>query len=115
MKKIVSRNFKFLRDKLGLTQQEMADYLGLGSRESISQYENGDREIPLGVMESCCNLFGIDLIDMFEEDEDKVKTNIHFVAFRAEKLCQNDLSIISQFQKIIGNYQRMKRISENGK
>lgn len=109
MKNIISKNFKLLRERLGLTQQEMANYLDLPSRESISQYENGQRELPLDILESCCNLFGVELIDMFEEDESKVITNIHF-AFRADELNRDDMKSISQFKKIIGNFQRMKRI-----
>lgn len=112
MKKVISRNFKMLRGKLGLSQQEMADYLNLPSRESISQYENGQRDIPLNVLESCCNLFGVELIDLFEEEEGNVVSNIHF-AFRAGDLNKIDMQSISQFKKIIGNYQRMKRILGN--
>lgn len=109
MKQTLSKNFKLLRERLGLTQQQMADYLNISNRVSISQYENGERELPLNVLESCCNLFGIELIEMFEEDEAKVLTNIHF-AFRADELNSDDIKSISQFKKIIGNYQRMKRI-----
>ena len=109
MRDILSRNFKLLRERLGLTQQQMADYLGINSRESISQYENGERDLSLDVLESCCNLFGIELSDMFEEDESKVRTSIYF-AFRADDLNKDDMKSIAQFKRVIGNYQRMKRI-----
>lgn len=112
MKTILAKNFKMLRGKLDLSQQEMANYLNLPSRESISQYENGKREIPLNVLESCCNLFGIELIEMFEEDETKMQSSLQF-AFRANDLCIDDMNSISQFKKIIGNYKRMKRIVAN--
>lgn len=110
MKDIIARNFGLLRSKLGISQLEMANYLGLGSREIISYYENAEREIPLPVLESCCNLFGIELFDLFEEDEKLVGTNIHF-AFRADQLDTKDMNAISDFKKIINNYQRMKRIA----
>lgn len=109
MKDILARNLKMLREKLKLSQQELADYLNIPSRESISQYENGKRELPLDVLERCCNLFGVELIDMFEEDESKVTTSIHF-AFRADELDVEDLRSISHFKKIINNYRRMKNI-----
>jgi transcriptional regulator with XRE-family HTH domain len=96
---------------MGVTQSQMAKYLGLNSRESISQYESCDREIPLGVLESCCNIFGVELIDLFEEDEKLVKSNLHF-AFRADELSKKDVESISQFKKIIGNYMRMIRIED---
>jgi transcriptional regulator with XRE-family HTH domain len=116
MKEIIARNLGLLRSKLNLTQAEMANYLGINSRELISYYEKGERDIPLGVLESCCNLFGIDLIDMFEENEDLVKANMH-LAYRADNLTQDDIQAISKFKKIINNYQRINRIldsSDNG-
>lgn len=111
MKQTIANNFKLLRNKLGLNQQQMANYLEINSREVISYYENGDREIPLEVLEKCCNLFGIELLDIFEEDPEKVKANFH-LAYRADSLCDEDLNSIGEFKKIIKNYQRMKRINE---
>jgi transcriptional regulator with XRE-family HTH domain len=113
MKKVlIARNFKLLREKMDITQSQMAEYLGLSSRESISQYENCDRDIPLETLEKCCNIFGVELIDIFEEDEALVKTNFHF-AFRADELNKTDMDSIIQFKQIIGNQMRMLRIENN--
>lgn len=87
----------------------MADYLGINSRELISYYENGEREIPFNILEQCSNLFGIELVDFFEEDENKLNAHLHF-AFRADQIHPDDLRAISDFKKIINNYKRMKRI-----
>ncbi|MDN3595336.1 helix-turn-helix domain-containing protein [Zunongwangia endophytica] len=113
MKEIIARNFKLLRNKLGITQIEMAEYLDLSSREVISYYENGDRDIPLDILEKCCNLFGVELIELFEENEAKVKTNIHF-AFRADDLEKEDLKSIADFKEIMKNYGRMKQLMNRG-
>jgi transcriptional regulator with XRE-family HTH domain len=39
------KQFKTFREKLGLTQQDMAEALRLKTARAISQYENGDRSI----------------------------------------------------------------------
>lgn len=109
MKNTIAKNFKLLRTQLKFTQKEMAEYLKTGSRESISQYENAEREIPLEYLERCSDLFSIDLIDFFEENETIGKTNFHF-AFRANEISNSDLESITQFKKIISNYKRLERI-----
>ena len=43
----LARKLKQIRLKLGLSQSEMANRLGVKDRASISLYENGKREPPL--------------------------------------------------------------------
>ncbi|MDD3363008.1 MAG: helix-turn-helix domain-containing protein [Hespellia sp.] len=52
--------FKRLRLKSGLTQQEMANKLGL-SRSTIGMYENGDREPNFEVLETIADFFNVDM------------------------------------------------------
>lgn len=52
--------FKSLRLKSGLTQQQMADKLGL-SRSTIGMYENGEREPSFEILESIADLFNVDM------------------------------------------------------
>lgn len=52
--------FKALRVKSGLTQQQMADKLGL-SRSTIGMYENGEREPSFEILENIADLFNVDM------------------------------------------------------
>ena len=50
-------NIKKVRTDLGLTQQELADEIGI-NRASISDYERGKTKIPLCIIMSIENRFG---------------------------------------------------------
>lgn len=52
--------FKTLRIKSGLTQQQMAEKLGL-SRSTIGMYENGEREPSFEILEHIADLFNVDM------------------------------------------------------
>lgn len=52
--------FKSLRIKSGLTQQQMAEKLGL-SRSTIGMYENGEREPSFEILEHIADLFNVDM------------------------------------------------------
>lgn len=52
--------FKYLRAKSGLTQQQMADKLGL-SRSTIGMYENGEREPSFEILENIADMFNVDM------------------------------------------------------
>lgn len=55
-----SNVFKLLRQKSGLTQQQMADELGL-SRSTIGMYESGEREPGFEILESIADFFNVDM------------------------------------------------------
>ncbi len=103
---LIYSNFKQLRENLNLTQDQLAEYLEK-SREEISYYETGKREIPLSVLEKAADLFGVSLSDFFEEKP----SGITF-AFRADDLNKSDLETISKFKRIMKNYQRINRLTE---
>lgn len=105
MNSIIAANFKKLRENLGFSQEKVANYLE-SSREEISYYETGAREIPLSILERASDLFGIELADFFS-DEESVGISI---AYRAEDSTVEDLKQIAQFKKIIKNYQRINRL-----
>lgn len=107
LKKVGSRIKKF-RDRQGLTQEQVGNYLDL-SRSQISLVENGERTIDLEKLEKLANLFGVDLAVFFAEDEDQVSTELAF-AFRSDDICQSDLEQIARFKKIVKNHQKMKRL-----
>lgn len=108
---VIGFNLKSYRSKLGLTQESLADYLGV-SREEISYFENGRRPVSTSLLSKAAKLFGIDEYDFFEEDLSAVETKVA-LAFRADELDSNDLSQIADFRKIVLNYLSMKKFLEH--
>ena len=104
-------NIKYYRERLGLTQAAVAQYLGV-KREMISYYETDERDIPIKKLQSLANLFGIELIDLIEQDPTTLQANIAF-AYRANDLSTVDLSGIAHFRKIVKNYVKLtKKINQ---
>ena len=105
MNSITAKNFKKLRESLGFTQEKVGDYLNC-SREEVSYYENGTRDIPLSILERASDLFGVELVDFFSEEE---SVGIR-IAYRADDCTVDDLNHIARFKRIIKNYQRLNRL-----
>ena len=105
---IIGKNIKSYREELHLSQEEVAEYLGV-SRELISYYENGRREAQLEKLEKLADLFGIELIILLEKDLTIREADLAF-AFRSDGLEQRDLEHIGNFHRIIKNYLKMKQI-----
>lgn len=109
MNEIVGRNLKALRDANKLTQEKVADYLGV-KRSAYANYEAGDREAPIEVLEAACKLFGCELEMLFSEDEDALRGML-VCAFRADGLCEQDMREVAAFKEIVLNYLKMQRLS----
>ena len=107
----VGQNIRLFRDKLGLSQEALANYLGV-TREEISYFETGKRIMNTVLIEKAAMLFGVDDYDLFEENPENQQLNVS-LAFRAETINTEDLKQIADFRKIILNYLKMKRIAEN--
>ena len=107
-KMIVGRNLKALREANGYTQEQVANFLGIG-RSAYANYEAGERETPMEVMERASELFGCELALLFDEDEQAVK-NMLVCAFRADNLSVNDMKEVATFKNIVLNYLKMERL-----
>ncbi len=108
---IIGQNIKTLREKIGLTQETLAQYLGT-SREQVGFYEIGQRSAPSAQLSKLANLFCMNEYDFYEEDLQNRSINIAF-AFRADELQSQDLQSIAQFKKIVHNYMSMKKVIGN--
>jgi transcriptional regulator with XRE-family HTH domain len=73
---IIGKNIIDYRTKLGYTQDHIANYLA-ADRTAISKYENDEREISIVSLNKLADLFGIELEDLIEENEDN-KTQLSF-------------------------------------
>ena len=105
---VVGRNLKALREANGYTQEQVANFLGIG-RSAYANYEAGERETPMEVMERASELFGCELALLFDEDEQAVK-NMLVCAFRADNLSVNDMKEEAAFKNIVLNYMKMERL-----
>jgi transcriptional regulator with XRE-family HTH domain len=108
---IIGQNIRTLREKMGLTQEALAQYLDT-KREAIAYYEIGQRSIPSAQLSKLANLFCMNEYDFYEEDLQSRSINIAF-AFRADELQAQDLESIAQFKKIVRNYISMKKAMGN--
>ena len=110
MNAITGRNLKALREANGYTQEKVSEYLGIG-RSAYANYEAGEREAPLEVLEKAANLFGCELSMLFEMDETAVE-NMLVCAFRADNLNVEDMREVAAFKSIVMNYLKMERMLE---
>ena len=113
MENIIGKNIKLFRTKLGLSQQDIANYCGV-SREVLSYYETGDREVSLLHLEKISEYMNIDLEVFLEDDPKDIQPELA-LAFRAEELTPSDRANVAYFKNIVKNYLKMQRIaSSNG-
>jgi len=106
---VLGRNILSLRKKLNLSQEDLASFLEIQSREIISYYENGTRNIPIEIAQRISDLFGVELYDLLSEDLSKNTAELAF-AFRADEVKLEDLVILSEFKKIVKNYLQILRL-----
>ena len=111
MDSVIGKNIKLFRDNLGLSQEELAEYLNR-SKMTISRYERGESSVPTNEMSKLADLFGIDEYDFYEENESNVKLNVAF-AFRANELQASDIETIASFKKLAMNYLKMEMALAN--
>lgn len=105
---IIGKNIKSYREINGFTQDTVANFLGI-KREMISYYENGTREVPFEVLNRLSDLYGVDMADIFEEDEVLTKEKV-VCAFRTEGFDSADLETMAQFKAVVKNYLKMNHL-----
>lgn len=108
MNNTIGCNLKFLREANKLTQEQVADFLGV-KRSTYSNYESGEREAPIEVLESAGKLFGCELSTLFSEDKDALQCMLA-CAFRADGLCESDMREVAAFKNVVMNYMKMQRL-----
>jgi transcriptional regulator with XRE-family HTH domain len=108
LEKTIGRNIKAFRESQALTQDQLAEFLGI-KRPMISYYENGEREIPMTHLDKLANLFGTEIGTLMEENPENIKSDLAF-AFRAEGLNISDMQEIACFKKVVKNFLKMKQL-----
>lgn len=112
MKPTIGENIKNFRTRLGISQQELADYCAI-PRELISYYETGKREVSLFHLEKISEYMNIGFEVFLEENPSEIMPDVA-LAFRASELSVEDRKSIASFKKIVKNFLKMKRIDLDG-
>ena len=67
IRKNIARNILYYRKKLGLTQRELADRLGVRN-SAISNWEKEQNSPDIETLFAMCNIFGISIADIYGID-----------------------------------------------
>lgn len=104
----IYEKLKMMREKAGLRQGQIADYLGV-TQTFISKVETGERNLTVDQLENVVNLYGYSLAAFANADED---THPIQFAFRAQDVRQEDLHVIADIGKIAINSRFMAKALE---
>lgn len=102
----IGRNIKFLREKSGLNQKQVAEFLDL-DQSMISKIEKGERNISASLIDKLANLFCCPISSIAYGDENLACR----VAFRSNAITKEDLRGLSIINKIALNQFEMDKIA----
>ncbi|MCF8219726.1 MAG: helix-turn-helix domain-containing protein [Bacteroidales bacterium] len=109
IQKQIGQNIKYFREQNELSQIVTSNYLGI-DRSLISKYEQGEREVPLPILEKLASLFGVD-ISVFLESEPEHAALHQALAFRKDKMQPEDLPQLANFRQIVMNYIDIRKLA----
>ena len=113
LKQIVGSNLQAFRQRLGLTQGQIAEFIEV-DRSLIAHYERGTNEVTYVHLKKLSNLFNIEVEDLIEENSALRELNFAF-AFRADGLNSTDLKSIAEFQRVVKSYIEMDTLCHEKK
>jgi transcriptional regulator with XRE-family HTH domain len=108
MKETAGNNLRILREKFHYTHEDIAKYLGI-ERGAYANYDCGSREMPYELMLKICELYGLSLADLFEEDAAKLDDGL-ICCFRTDSLDEQDQKEIFRFKNVIRNYLKLVNV-----
>lgn len=94
---MVSVDIRALRRSEKLTQQELAEALGV-SRNSIVRYENGESAISTRLIDKICNKFNVSFFDIVREKELSVSDK-YDLNMKIEVLKERGAKLLSRLYK----------------
>ena len=108
MPKSVGERFSELRNRSGLTQSQIANYLNV-DQSYISKYEKNERQFSVDILEKAAALFGCPIEYFTDETSEYVPIPI---ALRAIFVTTEDLETIAAINKIALNLRFMESLLE---
>ena len=103
---MVGERLKAARKNMNYSQQAVADYIDK-SREQISYYETGSRQISLSVLTKLSNLYGKSIDYFIGEETNESELQI---AHRSDDISKDDLEKIKWAKNFINNLYEFKHI-----
>lgn len=100
--------FKYIREKNGFTQKQVAEYLDV-DQSYISKFEKGERQLNLSQLDDACILLGCSLEAMLNPD---TPHGILRIAMRAKNISEKDLKTIATINRLVLNQQFMEQVLE---
>lgn len=101
-KRIAARMKQILRQK-GIRQEQAYFRLGVGSQAVLSNYINGNREIPLDFINRFCTEFGVPVATLFADDDITINTEndmvLDIMLAIDEFLAENHLALTGEQRK----------------
>lgn len=70
-----------LRKSVGITQKELADYLGYKTSSSVAKIEDGSNDIPISVAARIADYFNVGISSLFIESTNSMEEYASFVRF----------------------------------
>ncbi|OIQ59768.1 helix-turn-helix domain-containing protein [Neomoorella thermoacetica] len=106
--KELGKKLKIARENAGFTQSQVAKFLGI-TREQVSYFETGAREIDLSTLSQMADLFGYDLAYFIDVGKDVKDTEVA-LAFRAKDLKDEDLEVIAKAKRFLLNLDSLRKL-----
>ncbi len=107
--KSVGEKLKKARESCGLTQMQVAQYLGI-KRELISYFENCTRPLSLAKLTKMADLYGYSIGYFINEEE--VSEEPISLSFRTANIKDEDLEIIAQVKRFANNLHFLNTLLE---
>lgn len=105
---LASKRFKELREKSGLTQAQLAQYLDI-DQSYISKFEKNERQFGTDTLQKAADLFGCSL-DCFIDQN--VEHEAPVIALRANSVTIEDLETIASMNRLALNLRYMEKLLE---
>lgn len=109
--KPIAHNISRLREAFGLTQQQVADWLGI-NRAALAMYETDARSPSLGHLDKLATLYAVEVSDLIRPDLEvpPLIAGLRQVGPFTQKAVEG----LASFFRIVRNYERMRRLLEAG-
>ena len=109
-KKIFGENFKRLRLKCGMSQEELAKALGYTNRSSVNKIELGKNDLPRDKVARAAQVLGCSPLDFFQEEPADIQVETKGAKFVIEfqHLTESNQALVLAYMKALSDSQEKK-------